>query len=309
MGDFCSPSVDKTKSPTCFSKESLLKLIESWNKLNPKNLITYKSNSSNKDLWNLLDNKLQGVCSKGSDWCWTGALENMASSHEIKKEIKDIAKKELKPEKPTEWLKNPIAWLSNYDIENVMRQYHNNKEYNYVFLGVFPIDFSVKNKFGKCLFSEICDVNIKKQVNNKKQHIGFITNLDKHDQPGSHWTSTFIVLDPKLKSYGAYYYDSTARQIPSHVLNFLKDIKKQCDELHPTKKFIITYNKKQHQRKGTECGVFSIVYQIRWLKSLKINPEKACFDLVINNENITDEVMYGIRDKLYRPNIKSVLKK
>ena len=305
MTDYCSPS--NTKTNICFSKESLLKLIEAWNNTNTNNKIIVKNKSSIKNLWEQLDNKLKGICDKGADWCWTGAIENMTSNPNIKKEVKEIANKELKPEKPKEWLSNPKTWLSNYDIEKVMNQYSLNKEYKYNFLGVFPIDFSVKNKFGKCLFSEICNINIAKFIKKGIKYLGLITNLDKHDQPGSHWTSTFIIIDPNISSYGAYYYDSTARPIPSYVLNFLKQIKIQCDNLYPSNKFLYKYNKKQHQRKNTECGIFSIVFQIRWLKSLKLNP-KATFNDIIDNNNINDETMYAIRDVLYRPNIKSVIK-
>jgi hypothetical protein len=77
MTDYCSPS--KNKGNICFSKESLLKLIESWNSTNKNNKIIVKKNSSIKTLWNLLDNKLKGVCDKGADWCWVGAIENMTS--------------------------------------------------------------------------------------------------------------------------------------------------------------------------------------------------------------------------------------
>ena len=91
------------------------------------------------------------------------------------------------------------------------------------------------------------------------------------------------------------------------MINFLKEIKKQCDALNPSHKFTYQYNKKQHQRKNTECGIFSIVFQIRWLKSLKLNPN-ATFNDIVDNDKINDETMYSIRDVLFRPNIKSVIK-
>jgi hypothetical protein len=306
MGEYCSPlsinnNTNKNSSKTCFSKESLIKLIEAWNTTNSNNKIKYKSKDSIKTLWNFLNNKLKGICDEGKDWCWTGALKNMTSNSEIKNEIKNIANKELIPEKPLEWMKNPKTWLSNYDIEEVMVQYEQNKQYKYKFIGVFPIDFTVKNKFGKCLYSELCSIDVLKYSKKGIKYLGIITNLDKHDQPGSHWTSTFIVIDPKIKSYGAYYYDSTARPIPSYMLNLLKEIKNQCNNLYPDNNFNYIYNKKQHQRKNTECGVFSIVFQIRWLKFLKMNKNNASFDKVINDKDINDETMYSVRDKLFRP--------
>jgi len=189
-----------------------------------------------------------------------------------------------------------------------MKQYDNNKDNNYKFLGVFPIDFTVKDNNGKCLFSELCKIDVKDYIKKKIKYIGFITNLDKHDQPGSHWTSTFIIIDPKLKSYGSYYYDSTAKQIPIYVLAFLKDIKKQLKLIYSSNNFKIKYNNKQHQRKNTECGMFSLLYQIRWLNYIKKNKD-ITFEDIINDPDIEDEHVFKLRDVLFRPNIKSVITK
>ena len=69
----------------------------------------------------------------------------------MRQNIKLIEKTELRPEMPAQWYKNPIEWLSNYDIDDVMVQYNNEKKYCYSFLGVFPIDFSEEDKFGRCV--------------------------------------------------------------------------------------------------------------------------------------------------------------
>lgn len=305
---FCSPERKKRDGNGCFSKESLDNLITTWNKYNPNNKIIIKSNYSNKKLWNLLNDKMKGICNKDQDWCWVGALEKMSDDSDDKKILKTIASKELRPEKPEEWLKNPKAWLSNFDIDKVMRQYDTDKKYKYKFIGVYPIDFTARDKFGKCLFSEMCNIDVNKYISKNIKYIGIITNLDKHDQPGSHWTSTFIVLDPKLKAYGAYYYDSTAKRIPSYVFNYLQDIKKQMQKIYPNKFFVIKYNKKQHQRSNTECGLFSILFQIRWLNYLKKNKDTT-FEDIISNPDINDQFMYELRNVLFRPNIKSVIKK
>jgi len=298
--EYCSPIATKNiKNGSCFSKESLLNLIKSWNDTNKNDIIVFKPNYSIKKLWNLLNDKLIKFCNNGDDICWINTIKKN-TNNTIKHVIADIENKELKPIKPIEWTKNPHEWLSNYDIENVMKQYESNKDFKYKFLGVFPIDFAVKDKFGKCLFTEFCGINIKKYIKNRIKFIGLITNLDKHDEPGSHWTSTFFVIDPKLQSYGVYYYDSTARNIPSYILNFLKDFQKQITEIYPNTKFNIFYNKKQHQKSNTECGVFSITYQIRWLEKLKNNKDTG-FNDIIGADDINDNLMYKMRNILYRP--------
>lgn len=298
------------KNPRVFSKKSLIELIKAWNKYKPDK-ISYKESETVIELSDKLNEKMKPVCDDKQFWCWPTALQKIAKDDRTKQIMKMIADYELRPEMPREWSKNPIEWLSNFDIEAVMKQYNDDPTYSYAFLGVFPIDFSEEDKFGRCLYSHICNLNTKKYKNKGIKYLGLITNLDKHNQSGSHWTSTFIVLDPRNKSYGAHYYDSTARQIPAYVVKFMNNIKKQC---HPH--FRITYNNLQHQRKNTECGMFSMVYQIRWLnfmafhKKMKTsNPytDKNLPNAVVSDSTLTDDVMVMHRKYLFRPNFEDYM--
>jgi len=308
-----SPSTKK--NPRVFTKKSLIELIKAWNKYKDDK-IEYKETETVRSLSDKLNNKIKPICDDKQYWCWPGALAKIAKDDKTKEIIKMIADYELRPEMPIEWAKNPIEWLSNYDIEAVMRQYSDEKKYKYAFLGVFPIDFSEEDKFGRCLYSHICSLNIKKYVNKGVKYLGLITNLDKHNESGSHWTSTFIIIDPKNKSYGAHYYDSTARPIPSYVRKFMRTVMTQCKELYPKHNFRMTYNNIQHQKKNTECGMFSMVYQIRWLnlnlhhKKLKINsPLKdiKAPDKILNDNMITDDIMVQNRKYLFRPNFQTYI--
>lgn len=303
----CSPSneLNYKKYKTCFSKTSLLTLIKSWNKIKKNNKISYKSSYSIDKLWQLLNQKLNIYCSLNDDVCMISNVKKILLNFDDKIKLETIEKKELKPEKPIEWYNNPHEWLSNYDINDVMHQYSNDKSYKYKFLGSFPIDFAVKDNFNKCLYSEFCNLDMKKFINKKIKYLGLITNLDRHDQPGSHWTSTFIIIDPKLKSYGSYYYDSTARKIPIYVLNFLKDIQEKLLKIYPNRKFTINYSKRQHQYSNTECGVFSIYYQLLWLINLKKNKNINFEDIILNKE-LNDNKMYQLRNSLFRTNDKLI---
>lgn len=310
-----SPSAKK--NPRVFSKKSLIELIKAWNKYKDDK-IEYKETETIKSLSDKLNSKIKPICDDKQYWCWPGALAKIAKDDKTKEIINMIADYELRPEMPIEWSKNPIEWLSNYDIEAVMRQYNDEKKYNYTFLGVFPIDFSEEDKFGRCLYSHICSLNIKKYINKGIRYLGLITNLDKHNESGSHWTSTFIILDPKNKSYGAHYYDSTARQIPSYVKKFMRTVMLQCNAIYPNHNFRITYNNIQHQKKNTECGMFSMVYQIRWLNLLlhhkKLNissplTDDRAVDKILNDSKINDEIMVQNRKYLFRPNFQEYISK
>lgn len=317
MNGFCSP-VNESNT-LCISIKALRKIISIWNSFNTINL--KPKNGSSIAMYKCLNDKLKRYCGSDKYWLWCSIIEMLAEKSikpnganlnkilKIKRDLRAIAKRELKPEKPLSWYKNPKTWLSNFDIQNVMLQYEQTKKYKYTFLGVFPIDFSVALDNGKCIYSEFCTIDIVKYAKQNKRFIGLITNLDKHDQSGSHWTSTFLVIDPTLQTYGAYYYDSTGKSVPSYLMKFLIMVKHQCDNLYPEKRFVIYQNKKQHQYKNSECGVFSMVFQIRWINKHIVKLNNTSFQEIIGNPYINDDNMLKIRDTLFRPNVKLELKK
>lgn len=319
MNNFCSPANENNKF--CFSEKSLKKMVCIWNSFNSKKI----ANTTNaKQMYKSLNTKLKKYAGTNKYWIWPAVIEKLADKKfeskidnqsilkklmRIKRNLRIIAKRDLRPEKPESWYKNPRTWLSNYDIQNVMSQYEQTKKYKYQFLGVFPIDFSVKSQDGSCMYSSICGINVKEYIKKCKKFIGLITNLDKHNEPGSHWTSTFIVIDPKLQTYGAYYYDSTSSSIPKYLYDFLNKIKLQCDTLFPHKTFTIHENKKQHQYKNSECGVFSMIFQIRWINKHIVKKNNTSFKEIIANPFINDENMLRVRDVLFRPSTKMELLK
>ena len=297
--EYCSPSA-KDNGPTCLSKESLKKLIDIYNKSknNKKEQIKYYDNYKQLELFKKLDNKMKNKTNgSGKYWLWPDIIYKLSPVH--KYDLKLIKINNFIPQMPKKWHKNTAEWLSNYDIDNVMFQYSNSKKYNYKYIGTFSIDFALKDTFGNCLHSNFCNIDIKKSyINRSIKYIGFITNLDKHDEPGSHWTSTFIIIDENSDSFGAYYYDSVSKKIPKMIYDFLLTIKNQCKVIYPNKKFQIKYNKKQHQFKNTECGMFSIIYQLRWLNLLSKNKDKK-FNEFINNKNLNDNNINNMRVELF----------
>ncbi len=313
---YCSPA-NQNNHP--FSIKSMQHLLVIYYRIIQKADFDPNAITESAILYKKLKTILKSYMGKNVNkyWLWCGVIEKLAEKHitkdeilqKIKRQLRLISKKDLKPEKPEVWYKNPKTWLSNYDIQNVMVQYMQTPRYKYVFLGVFPIDFAVMSNNGSCMYSSLCAVDVNSYLKKGKKFLGIITNLDKHDQSGSHWTSTFIVIDPKLPTYGAFYYDSTGRGIPSYLLTFLNGIKEQCNTLHPDKEFKILQSKKQHQKKNTECGVFSMLFQIRWLNKHIVKKNQTSFaEIIAGNPYIDDDHMLMIRDYLFRPNTKLELK-
>ena len=299
----CSPLAADTvykKYKTCFSLDALKRLAITWNTQNPTNSIKIRGSSSTR-IWSDLNKKLEDKCSgNDKESCWVSTLRADSSS---------VIAKSLRPSRPSSWDSNPSEWLSNIDIENVMFQYNELKSNGYKFLGVFAIDFAEKDEFGRCLYEEICSLNIFNLRKKKIDYVGLITNLDKHDEPGSHWTSTFICIDPYSPNFGAYYYDSVSRPPPKEMQKFITDLKTQADiitnDLNTKTRnhkqvytFRTAYNKKQDQYGNNECGMFSIYYQLNWLKYLETNPTAKFEDVIAGK--ISDKMMNDYRSIIFR---------
>jgi len=305
---FCSPIGEKNfeKDNTCFSQAALERLIKIWNDLYPSNKIMKIKGGvklSKKELWKEMNKRMSSQCKgAGKEFCWVDKLDGAKKDPEIVKT--------LRPVKPSEWYKKPYAWLSNYDIEAVMNQYQEDQSFKYQFLGVYPIDFAATDSFGECLFKEMCHVNIATLYKKGIQYIGLITNLDKHDQSGSHWTSLFACIDPEKPCFGAYYYDSVSRTPPPEVGTFMKKLKTQAEKIANENKisreFRTDYNENRHQYGDSECGVFSMAYQIRWLDKLKKKPGITFEE--IEKIKTNDSKIHKLRNVLFRPNTTALKK-
>jgi Ulp1 family protease len=83
------------------------------------------------------------------------------------------------------------------------------------------------------------------------EHIGICFNFDPHDKPGSHWVAAML----DLKEHVAYYYDSYGKGPPEEINRFFERCKQQG-----IKK--ILFNDIRHQRKMSECGMYSIYFMV-----------------------------------------------
>lgn len=188
-------------------------------------------------------------------------------------EKRRLLKTYFRPEMPAEWFKDPDAWLSSVDIEEVMRQYETAVP-SFKFLGVVPIDFSApepaiervsggpastgaKQAQGgmKCLAQEYCTVDLKAERARGIRTIGCIFNLDPSTKGGSHWVACAIILKPR--GGGAiYYFDSYGEQPPAQVAHFMRALKLQDPAL------VLKYNGRRFQYGGSECGMYSMYFVI-----------------------------------------------
>ena len=65
------------------------------------------------------------------------------------------------------------------------------------FIGPTPIDFDDHMHDGRCVWEELCEFELEKEIREKKKKIGIIFNLDPHYKGGSHWVAMFINIKKK----------------------------------------------------------------------------------------------------------------
>ena len=249
----CSPNPEKKENDfTCYTKEDLYKLQKLWNLRHPDDPIEGQNIA---DIWSKLQKKLENVCDKES--CWL-------KQSFVKKEDREDLMDSFAPVAPVSWKKKPNEWLSSTEIIDVMRQYE--KAYKcFVFLGPSPIDYDTRKLYGECIWQELCEFNLKEQIENGKKKIGIIFNLDPHYKPGSHWVSLFI----NVKKKQIYYFDSAGESVPTNIKKFADEVTKQGKSLGINFKFDQNHPV-EHQYGNTECGIYAIYFIVHMLED-KIN--------------------------------------
>lgn len=262
----CAPGSSKTDG-TCYSPESLALIAKSHNSASPQKPVP--ESGKPVTIWRALKKALETRCD--NEKCW--AEQPFVSMHD-----RMMLLESFRPAAPGEWAHNERAWLSNYDIDAVMRQYEKRHK-NFDFLGVVPVDFAQKLHANRCVASRMCDFNVDQLADSGKTKLGCVVNLDPHDRPGSHWVAFFINL--KGKNRGTYFYDSIARSPPRMVADFLESVVAQIrrrDKDHPYR-----MNTVRRQYKNTECGVFCIKFLDDMIQG------RRCFDSVCDSIPYDDD--------------------
>lgn len=266
----CSPQINNN-SYTCYSKDQLVKMAQEINKKKKSNVIKI-SNNTKKELWNQIYKSLFHKCKY--EWCWldTDIIKNIPDD--------DLHSFTFRPKKPKSWLKDKHTWLTTTDINDVMEQYE--KKYkDFKFFGPVPVDCPTG------IYCELSNLNLKKMKNDGIKKLGIIFNLDKHNEPGSHWVGLIVNEDDKKITY----YDSVGNPPPHHIQRFVKLLKNNF-KVNRKLNFIFEYNKKKHQYGGSECGIYSMNFLVESLKGMKL----ADFQKI----KISDFSMNILRDYFYR---------
>lgn len=186
----CHPSISKDKkvhSDSCLTHPLLEKIKETYNQKHPKHPLLA---NEPRALYQEISDKFANSCKE--EKCWIRQLLHTDSDK--------ILNKFYSPTSPSDWKKNPVEWLSNFDIEAVMNQYEEAHP-EFEFLGPVPIDFDSRTSKGDestCVSRDVCSLHLKQKVNQGKTKIGIVFNLSPSTSSGSHWVSLYIHLPDLL---------------------------------------------------------------------------------------------------------------
>lgn len=211
----------------------------------------------------------------------------------------------FRPTHPDSWLKDPRFWLSNLDIDAVMRQYEASVP-DFRFVGVFPRDFSAPDDVstGRCVSEPMCQLHVATELARGKRQIGFVINLDDHTERGSHWTACYIGLDPvhRPHRFGLFYYDSIGRGPPAEIKALAERIKSEVHAVGLGKneavEFVVRHNRVRKQFLGSECGIYSMFFLVACVH-MDVTFDQLCRDVMKR-----DNSMHRLRNVFFRPPLK-----
>jgi hypothetical protein len=266
----CGPLTNNKFS--CYDDKSLDKIKNLWNRRHPDSKI--EANNP-KEIWTHLKDSMSNVCNNEQCWLKQQFMDNNVTS--------DLMLYTFAPTAPEKWIENPNEWLNTNDIIKVMKQYEHRID-DYKFIGPTPIDFDTVVD-GVCVWPEICNFDLVKQIK-KKTKFAFIFNLDKHYMSGSHWLTLYVDVNKRY----ILFFNSTGDEPTSEIKALIKRIQEQGKTINLDFKYL--ENKKEHQQKNTECGIYCL-YCITELLEDNIEPE---FFLT---HRIPDKKMEDLRYKFY----------
>lgn len=178
-------------------------------------------------------------------------------------------------------------WLSNFNIDHYIHDFQERYP-DFLFLKAVPLDC---DQHSFCSLNS-SNLNIDKELSKGKDLIAVVYNMDKVGQPGSHWVA--LVMNFKKKE--AAFYNPAKATPPTDINRMIDKFKKMV----PGAKVIIS--DKKHQVDGSECGIYSINFILRYLrgepfeeiidKGLDFNSINSCRNLYFKNTEVDDAPHY-----------------
>lgn len=261
---------------SCYPDDVIMELKRAWNLKHPDNRIVERQP---REVWLALRRKLGKYCA--TERCWAVKLLRQ-------RRRSDLETRFFAPVAPEKWCRNKREWLDSEDISAVMNGYE--RAYpSFRFLGPAPVDFALMDDTKPEGWPELTRYTPEAAVREGKYATGLVFNTDPHTEPGQHWISAFIELRPGMEHYIAFS-DSNGVPPPDEISSF---IKRTRDAYAQSGRELPLYlNKRKHQRKDTECGIYCL-HMIMALLEAKYPPSEY-FQM-----QKPDAMMEALREKFY----------
>lgn len=192
----------------------------------------------------------------------------------------------LRPSMPEHWKTNPEAWLSNQDIDRVMRQYAESVP-DFTYLGALPLNFDAKGGvFGGCLVNSACSLTLEDLARRRQRYVGVIVNTDPQGMPGRHWMACFLDVGRGLFTF----FDSVGKPPRPEVRGFCERMAAQyrgTDRYPPT----LRWSTRRFQQWHAECGVYAMLFVAHMANG-------GSFRKFLTNE-LTDENVNQLRARFF----------
>ena len=241
----CSPKKGKKKY-SCINDNVIYKIGKILN----NHGYEINMDDSLKKMHTNISKTLKKIKKCNSEECWRNI--NMITDNLTKKELKEL-NNSFRPKKPKSWEDNSNTWLSNVDIDGVLKQYYDKYD-DYYYHGALPVDFDVEVDDNKCLVDNLCKFDVDKLHKSGKNKIALVFNTDPHNKGGEHWISMYIDCVGKNIEYPCiYFFDSAGNPPPKEIKDFIDDTRNNSDI-----NFSYIENSIQHQKGNTECGVYCL---------------------------------------------------
>lgn len=242
MYDATDCITNKNTKETCFSEKSLTLISNILKKQG------FQINETRK-LYPQIKKIIKQISTCKNEKCWLSI--NLLVQNLSNKEMK-LLKSNFKPDMPESWKTDKEKWLTTVDIDKVLNRYMENDKTCFTY-GALPIDSFDKD----ICVNDLCKFYLQTHINNGIEKISIVYNTDEYGESGQHWICIYIdIFKKNLDVPCIYFFDSYGDKPPERVNEFATFVIQQGKQLNIP--FQYTYNDKQHQTSGGECGVYCL---------------------------------------------------
>jgi hypothetical protein len=272
----------------CSSPEVITKMVDFLNHLGEKINI--------KDLGDIqtkvkIVEKLKEKTGCASESCsiQNEKFKNFASPFVVERELK----KNFKTKGPS----NSTAWLSNFDIDDVLgeikKNYSDQKFWNVPFqMRDFAKTAPAPGECEQVKNMNLESFNICKRYNEGYRTFGVVINTDYSTGGGIHWFALFVDMR-KDDNWTIEYFNSSGSEPLTEISAWMKKTRLLLESKFPGKSITeIIASQEEHQKDDHSCGVYSLYYIISRLSRV---PYKF-----FQTNKIQDTSMHKYRNFLFR---------